>query len=130
MKKLLLTLMVGLAFGLAPLITRAADDQPTGKPAPAPAADETKKKPGHVPFHGKVTAIDKQKMAVSLEERVFIVTSETKITKANKPATFGDVTVGEEIRGSYRKTEDGKMNLLSLYIGAKTDKTKEVKPKN
>jgi hypothetical protein len=50
------------------------------------------------------------------------VTSETKIAKAGKPATLDDATVGEEVGGAYHQAEGGKMELMSLRIGAKPAK--------
>lgn len=72
-----------------------------------------------LPFHGRIKAIDKTNKTVSVGNEVFQVTSETKITKENKPATLEDGTVGEEIAGTYRKEADGKLNALSLRIGPK-----------
>lgn len=80
-----------------------------------------KPKSDRYPFNGKVKAIDKTAMTVTLEgkekERVVTVTSETKISKDGKPATFADVTAGETVRGQVKKVE-GKENATSLLIGA------------
>jgi hypothetical protein len=71
-----------------------------------------------------VASVDKGAKTVTLDDknkRTFHVTSETKIMKNDKPAILDDVTVGEEIRGSYLKNDDQTMSLRSLYIGAKPE---------
>ena len=96
--------------------------QNTNKSVPSIKAPDVKGKP--TPFHGKVASVDKSAKTVTLDDknkRTFQVTSETKIMKNEKPATLDDVTVGEEIRGSYKKNDDQTMSLRSLYIGAKPE---------
>jgi hypothetical protein len=91
-----------------------------------------------MPFRGKVTAADKTAMTISLagkeKPRVFVVTSETKFFKDSKPATFGDVTVGEDVGGRARLSANGKQEIMMLRIGAKPEgqgKTESVvKPKS
>ena len=56
--------------------------------------------------------------------RVFKATDSTKITKAGEPATFADLPDNEPVTGSYRKMEDGTLELNSLKIGGKTDAEK------
>lgn len=81
-----------------------------------------KAKSDRYPFSGKVKAADKTAMTVTLEgkekERVVAVTSETKITKEGKPATFADITTGETIRGQVKKDDAGKEHATSILIGA------------
>jgi Cu/Ag efflux protein CusF len=92
--------------------------QSTNKPA-ATAPDA---KARSIPFHGKLAAVDKTAKTITLDEktkREFQVTSETRIMKDDKPATLDDATVGDAVRGSYRKGDDGKLTLRSLTIGAK-----------
>ena len=113
-----------------PVVTPAAPAAPT---APAAPAVPEKPKREDFPFHGKVASVDKAASTVTLEgkdhTRVLQVAATTKITKDGKPATLADVTVGEKVTGSCKKTADGKEEALSLYIGgkAKTDAKKETK---
>jgi hypothetical protein len=96
--------------------------QSTNKSVPSIKVPDVKGKP--VPFHGKVASVDKSAKTVTLDDknkRTFHVTSETKIMKNEKPATLDDVTVGEDIRGSYKKNDDQTMSLRSLYIGTKPE---------
>jgi membrane-bound lytic murein transglycosylase B len=98
-----------LAGAPASAHTAAAKDTP-------PATAKTKA----VQFNGKLKAVDKKEKSITIEnktmkDRVFFVTSDTKILKGKKPATFDDLTVGDGIRGSYVEA-DGKMNLATLAI--------------
>jgi hypothetical protein len=56
---------------------------------------------------------------LTIGKRVFFVTSETKIFKSDKPATFADGVVGEYVTGSYKKSDDGKLIAHSVYFGGK-----------
>ena len=95
---------------------KAAATDPTKAAKPAKAGKATN-------FSGKLAAIDKQAKTITLDDkdkRVFQMTSETRILKGvkgdEKPATLEDGTVGEHVTGSWLKSEDGKMNLKSLYF--------------
>ena len=78
----------------------------------------------HSVFNGKLSAIDKNAQTLKVGERTFEITSETKITKAGKPATLSDGVVGEPVAGAYKKSEDGKMVATSIRFGAKTESAK------
>jgi hypothetical protein len=94
------------------------------------AVEKTEKapnKPGILPFRGKISAVDKTAKTITVGERTFQVTSETKIMKAEKPATLDGAAVGEAIRGSYKKTDDGKMVAQRLWIGPKPEVPGEAK---
>ena len=72
-----------------------------------------------LPFRGKVDAVDKDAKTVKVGERVFQVSTQTKIEKDGKSATLADAVVGEPVRGSARKGDDGKLTLVSVSFGAK-----------
>ena len=72
-----------------------------------------------IPFHGKVTAVDANAMTLTVGNLTLQVTSDTKISKDGKPAKLSDGVVGEQVRGAYRKSEGGKFNAISVYLGAK-----------
>jgi hypothetical protein len=87
-------------------------------------AEKAEKAPGKsefVPFRGKIDAVDKTAKAVKVGERTFQITSQTRITKAGKPATLDDAAVGEEVGGRYKKADDGKLLLQSLRIGPRPE---------
>jgi hypothetical protein len=103
-------------------ISVRAADQPKDKPS----ANTEKKKP--VPFRGKVSAVDKVAKTVALEgkekQRILQITSDTKITKDGKPAVLDDVTPGESVGGLARENAAGKMELVTLNVGARAGKSK------
>jgi len=85
----------------------------------APATPDAKARA--FPFRGKISAVDTVKMTLTLEgkatNRVFEITSTTKLVKAGKPATLADATVGETVTGQCTKTADGQYVAKSVYIG-------------
>jgi hypothetical protein len=86
------------------------------------------KKPHLVPFHGKVKAVDNAAKTVSVGDRTFQVTSETKISRDDKPALLADGVVDEPVTGAYRTTEDGKMSATTINFGKKAkERTSKVK---
>ena len=96
---------------------------------PAEKKTEEKKKGGPLPFNGNVASVDKTAMTLTVKgkekDRVFTVTSQSKISKDGKPATFDDVKAGEHVTGSYKKGEGDKMDIVSLYVGERPEKKKK-----
>lgn len=105
-------------------------------PAMAQEQAKEKKKSSTFPFTGKVTAVDKTAMTLTLagkeKARVFQITSQTKMTKAGKPAVLDDAVVGEEVGGLAKRSVDGKDEVVSVRFGPKPEgrgEKKERKPK-
>ena len=111
------------ALALAPVQSFAQEKK--NETAPEKKSEHTgdaKKAPNPnkpLPFHGKLDAVDKQAKTLKVGERVFHITSETRIKKDEKPATLDDGVVGEPVRGSYHQTENGKLNAVSVSFGQK-----------
>ncbi len=129
MKRMLLKL--GCAALVAAIVVgaatqAAAQEKKEGKKPAAAAAAKGKK--GTAPFKGKIEVVDKTAKTIKVGERTFQATSSTRIAKAGKPATLDDAAVGDEVGGTFTKTEDGKLNLNVLRIGPKPEKTGEAKP--
>jgi hypothetical protein len=108
--------------------------QSTNNPAPAKKSaagekDSAAKKKGAHPFHGKLAAVDKTAKTIKVGESVYQLTSETKITKAGKPATLDDGVVGEHVSGHAKPAKDGKMVATSVHFGAKADQKDSDKKK-
>ena len=122
MKKLIISILIAAFAATAALPVMAADEKPAKKEA-APAARA-------IPFRGKIAAVDKSAKTIKVGERTFHVTSDTRIVKAGKPATLDDATVGEDVGGAYRESEDKKMNLVSLRVGARPEAPKKDAPKD
>lgn len=110
----------------------------TNPPAESPKKP-TKKKPASntLPFRGKVESVDAKAMTITLagkeKQRVFNVTSKTRLEKDGKPATFADIKAGDDTRGSYAKGKDGD-NLIRAVFGpapapVEKKETGEKKPK-
>lgn len=73
-------------------------------------------------FGGKVAKTDKSTQTLTIGKRTFQILPTTPITRNGTPASFDDVKAGEEVSGNYKKSAEGKMELLSLRIGGKAEK--------
>lgn len=122
MKPTTLYAIVVAALIAAPAAIRA-ENAPAGKSNSAEAAAPAAKK-HTLPFHGKVAAVDAKAMTIKVGKMTLNITSETKINKNGKPAIFSDISVGEVVRGSYRKDGDGKMNVTLIQVGPKAESKK------
>ena len=110
---------LGLISGalLLTTTTNAAEDKTPGKPAAEKSSDtKSEKKPRAIPFRGKVAAVDKSAATLTVGERVFHVSAQTKLTKQGKTAGLSEAVVGETVTGSYLKAEDGKLNAVSVRL--------------
>jgi len=100
-----------------PATDKAAPDQKSATQNSEPEKAEKKPKAG--PFHGKLIAVDKVAKTITVGKRTFLITSETKIKKAGKPATLDDGVVGEEVSGYIKPKDDGKLMATSVNFGPK-----------
>jgi hypothetical protein len=103
----------------------AAAETPAAPAAPTPPAKKHSTKPTSLPFHGSVTALDTNAMTLTVEKRTFNMTSETTVTKDDKPAVLSDGVVGEPVRGAYKKSADGKLDAVTVHFGGKADDKKK-----
>jgi hypothetical protein len=130
MKKHILTITALSLFAAAivamPVSAQAQDPTSTN----APAAPVKHKKHDTVPFHGKLSAIDAKAMTLTVSERTFEITSDTKITKDGKLATLADGVTGEMVGGAYKKDATGKLIATSIHFGGKADGEKKHKKKS
>ena len=117
--KLALATMLAIAVAGVTFPVKA-EDKPAAekKEAPKPKRDT-------VPFHGKITAADKD--SISIGDRKFNVTSASKFKKDGKPATLEDAKVGEKVGGVAKKDGD-KLNIVTLNIGEKPVAEGDKKP--
>jgi hypothetical protein len=96
--------------------------------APATKSHSSKeRKHDHSVFSGKLSAIDKDAMTLTVGKRTFAITSTTKITKDGQPATLSDGVVGEKVAGAYKKDENGKLTAISIHFGVKSGSEKSKK---
>ncbi len=107
MKKLIIPILVAVFAANVTLPAFAADEKPADK-------KEATAKP--TPFRGKVDVVDKQAKTFKINERTFNVTSDTKIKKDGKEATFDEVAVGVNVSGSSKEGTDKKLNVTTLNV--------------
>ena len=107
----------------------AASTSPAASAAASPAA----KAPRAIPFHGKISAVDKTARTFSIagkeKTRVFKIMEGTVITKDGNPATMADVVENEDVRGSYWKRADGSLETKTVKLGQKTEAKMKSKKK-
>jgi hypothetical protein len=115
-------LLIAAIAGLpVQLLAQSTNTPAADKKAAVAKKDSAAKKKGAHPFHGKLAAVDKVAKTIKLGESTYQITSETKITKAGKPATLEDGIVGDQVSGYAKPTEDGKMAATTVHFGAKAD---------
>jgi len=126
-----LLIAAAAAFAASPL---QAAEKSAASPAAsaAPNKETADTKPSR--FRGKIASADKTQKTLTIENksmasRTFTVPDSAKLTKgADQAATWDDLTTGANVAGSYKKTADGKLEIVSLKIGAKEeDKSKNEK---
>jgi hypothetical protein len=116
-------ILAALILGVPVRVSAQAQEPAPASPAPAPA------KPKAIPFKGKLAAVDKAAMTITVSKRAFSITSETKLFKDGKSATLEDGVVGERVTGSYFKGDDGKLMAKSVYWGGKGGAADSARPK-
>jgi hypothetical protein len=103
-----------------PALVRAQDAKTDAAPASDQATTAKHKTHGTIPFHGKLTDVDTSAKTLAVGNRTFEITAGTKIYNNGEPANLSDGKVGEPVRGTYQKTESGKLEALTVHFGAKT----------
>jgi hypothetical protein len=116
---LLCTVVTGVALPVA------AQDKVEKKGKTEDKAKGEAKKRDTLPAGGKIKSVDKANKTLTVGDRVFAITSETRLTKDGKPATLEDAKDGEEVGISYRKGEDGKLTAMSVRIGPRPETVKK-----
>ena len=110
-----------IALAASPqLLAQTTNKAPAEKKSATEKKETAEKKQASIPFHGNIVTLDKNARTLTIGKRIFQVTSETKIFKSDKPATFADGVVGDYVTGSYHKTDDGRLIAHSVYFGGKS----------
>jgi hypothetical protein len=124
MKSVLKSLAVtvfAIAFATSPQpLAQTTNKAPAEKKSSTEKKEPAEKKQAPIPFRGNIVTMDKNARTITVNKRVFQITSETKIFKSDKPATFSDGAVGDYVTGSYKKADDGKLIAHSVYFGGKS----------
>ena len=113
--------LLAAALALAPTHAFAQEKKPEKAATEKKEPSKGEKKEGRIPFHGKLVAVDKTAKTITVGERTFQITSESKLSKAGKPATLDDAAVGDEVSGNYQKADDGKLHAKSVRFGPKPE---------
>jgi len=121
LNRLTVMTFVAAALAFAPVQSFAQEKKDEKKAAESGDAKQPANPNRALPFRGKVDAVDKNAKTITVSGKVYQITSDTRIKKDEKPGTLDDATVGEAARGSYRKTDDGKLNAVSLFFGLKPE---------
>jgi hypothetical protein len=108
---------------VAPMCLRAQDAGTNAPAAPEKTAPAKHKKHSWIPFRGTVGAVDTNAMTLTVGERTFDITSETRITKNGQPAVLGDIVAGDKVGGAYKKSEDGKLDATTIHAHEKKAKS-------
>jgi hypothetical protein len=110
----------------------APDVAPVAALATTPAAVQTPPVKKHIaaapatlPFRGTLTAVDTNAMTLTVGKRMFNMTSETTVTRDDKPAVLADGVAGEPVRGSYKKNAEGKLDAVTIRFGGAAGATKK-----
>jgi hypothetical protein len=114
-----------LSLFAAALVAMPVLSRAQGNNAPASPNQTAPAKPKRqtlLPFHGKLGAVDTNAKTLTVGELILQVTPDTRITKDGKPAALSDGVVGQPVSGSYKKTDDGKLNAVAVHFGARLKK--------
>ena len=92
-------------------------------------AADTAKEAKPYPFHGTVAAVDKKAMTFTLEgkekPRVIGVGSKSLFEKDGKPATLGQLAVGDHVKGRVEKQGEDEILVKGSFGPAPEKKTDE-----
>ena len=113
-----------VALCLTAVSVSAADKSVAEKKLASEKPETPAKPPSAGPFHGKLAALDKSAKTITVGKRTFLVTAESKIHKAGKPAHLEDGVVGEPVSGYVKPTADGKLVATTINFGPKPDTKK------
>ena len=80
---------------------------------------EDKPKRSSAPLHGRLKALDASTKTITVGAHTIQITSETKISKHGQPAELSDGVVGEEVSVLYQKSEEGRLEALTVHFGSK-----------
>jgi hypothetical protein len=121
MKKTIFKIAV-CALLAAPALSRGQDAStnlvtPLPTTAAAPAAADAPAKPkkagATLVATGKVVNVDTNAMTLTVGKRTFELTSDTRVTKAGKPAILSDIVVDDKVGIAYKKVGD-KFNAITI----------------
>jgi len=93
----------------------------TNKVAKSASEKKEEKKLSAGPFHAKLAAVDKSARTLTAGKRTFLITAETKFTKAGKPAKLEDGVIGEPVSGYVKPNDQNKLVATKVNFGPKPE---------
>ncbi|MGA2683766.1 MAG: hypothetical protein ABSF51_01810 [Verrucomicrobiota bacterium] len=118
--KFTLLSLLAAAVVAMPVLAPAQDANTNALPSSDQTTTVKPQKHGAVPFRGKLNAVDANAKTLTVGNRTFQVTADTKIFSNGEPAALSDGVVGEPVRGANKKTEAGLLEAVTVHFGAKT----------
>ncbi|MGE5213949.1 MAG: hypothetical protein ACM3NN_09680 [Nitrospirota bacterium] len=100
-----------------------ATSSPSASETPTPNGSRARHRPKGmlVPYHGVISAVDKNAKTFTIEgrskSRVLKIIEGTPITKNGETATIDDINKDDEVSGSYLKDADGTLLARTVKIG-------------
>src|ERR687892_2083262 len=102
-------------------ISQATNSPSTSQTSPNASLVRHRPKGLLVPYHGIISAVDKDAKTFTIEgrreSRVLKMIEGTSITKGGQPATIDDINKDDEVSGSYLKDADGTLVARTVKIG-------------
>ena len=82
-----------------------------------PAAETPAKKSDLIVYKGTVKSVDEEAKTITVGDQTFSLGAEAKLTKDGQAVKLADIKAGDEVHGHYKKTEDGKLEAISVHDG-------------
>ena len=119
----LIRLAVAVVIGLCLFDANAQTSSTTNKLSKTTTENKatSQKAPHAGPFHAKLAAVDKTAKTITVGKRTFLITPETKLNKAGKPATLDDAVIGEPVSGYVKPSAEGKLIATKVNFGPKDE---------
>ena len=92
--------------------------RPSVSAEPAPAKAAPSQRP--VPFRGTIKSVDKTAKTFVIGTRTFALTPKSRFLQGEKPVELTEALAGQWVTGSYLRTGDAKLPVISVYVGGKT----------
>ena len=73
-------------------------------------------------FEGKVSAINKSAQTVVVDGQTYQVLPTTRLTRNGRNATIADFTKGQKVVGTYKKSAENKLEVISLDVDRASNK--------
>lgn len=69
-------------------------------------------------FSGKVSKVDRTADTVTIGSQTYQIIASSRLMKDDKSINLADIKVGDKLTGQYKKSQEGKMEVLTAHVGA------------